>query len=283
MPHIDLPQGTLEYREQGRGPVVLFVHGLLVDAELWAPVIDELSTHCRCIAPTWPLGSHRRPMSPGADLSPAGLARLVADFMDALELDHVTLVGNDSGGAICQLVAADHGARLARLVLTDCDALEVFPPRRYAYLSWLPRVPGLAWLLARSMLHLPFVRRLPIAFGPLTRRPLPQALLRRWVEPLARDRGVRRDTLAFIRGVSPGVTLGAAERLTTFDRPVLFIWGANDPFFPVSLAERLAARLRDARVHTIADATTFVPLDQPAAVAAALHSTIIGTGVRAAS
>lgn len=272
MEHIDLPQGTLTYRDRGRGPVVLFVHGLLVDAELWTPVVDALSAHCRCIAPTWPLGAHRQAMRAGADLSPAGLARLVADFMQALDLDDVTLVGNDSGGAICQLVAADHGGRLGRLILTDCDALEIFPPRRYAYLRWLPRIPGLTWLLARSMLHLPFVRRLPIAFGPLTRRPLPQPLLRRWVEPLARNRGVRRDTASFIRGVSPEVTLAAADRLAAFDRPVLLLWGADDPFFPVSLARRLAARLPDARVETIADATTFVPLDQPAAVAAAIRS-----------
>src|SRR5687767_10119987 len=124
MKEIALPQGTIRYRDEGEGPVLLFVHGLLVAGDVWRKVIPELRAGHRCIAPDWPLGSHRVPMHEAADLTPEGVASLVAEFIDALGLEDVTLVGNDSGGAICQLVVARHNeeGRITRLVLTTCDA-----------------------------------------------------------------------------------------------------------------------------------------------------------------
>jgi pimeloyl-ACP methyl ester carboxylesterase len=270
MNEITLPQGTLRYRDTGTGAPVVFIHGLLVDGSLWDGVTAALSATHRCIAPDLPLGSHTVPMRADADLSPRGVAALVAAFVDALDLSDVTLVGNDSGGAISQLVAAHHPERIGRLVLTNCDALEVFPPRGFEYMSWLPRIPGLMTLMAHALYRVAALRRLSIVYGALTRRPLPDATTRAWVAPSARDRRIRRDAAKFIRGIRPAVTLDAAERLHGFERPALMLWGRDDPFFTLPLAERLAAQLPDARVEPIDDATVYAPIDAPDRVAAGI-------------
>ncbi len=263
MKRVELSHGTIECRDVGRGPVVLFVHGLLVNGELWSGVVKKLSRSHRCIVPDWPLGSHRIPMAATADQTPAGVARLIADFMAALDLRDVTLVGNDTGGAIAQIVAADHGERLSRLVLTNCDALEAFPPKGFAHLALLARIPGALWLLMKAMLYLPILRRLDLAYGALTRRPVPQPMLRAWVEPAARDRRVCADAARVMRAMHPAVTLGAAERLGRFQKPVLLLWSRDDPFFRLSLAKRLQQKLPIAELREVADALTFGALDQP--------------------
>jgi pimeloyl-ACP methyl ester carboxylesterase len=267
MERIDLSQGAVAYRDEGQGPPVLFVHGLLVDGALWRGVADRLARTHRCIVPDWPLGSHRIPLPPGAERTPAGVARMVAELMGRLDLRDVTLVGNDTGGAIAQLVAADHGERLGRLVLTDCDAFEVFPPRGFAHLTLAPRVPGLLALLMKSMRRVPALRRLPLAYGALARRPIPQETLRRWVEPAARDPRVRHDLARFLRAVEPSVTLDVAERLPRFGRPVLLLWSREDRYFPLDLAKRLQQTFPVAEIRELTDALTFSPLDQPRRVA----------------
>jgi pimeloyl-ACP methyl ester carboxylesterase len=263
MPTIDLPQGTLRYEDVGSGPAVVFVHGLLVNGTLWRKVIPELSRSARCIAPDWPLGSHQVPMSPGADLSVEGVAKLVADFLEALDLRDVTLVGNDSGGAIAQIVAARHGSRVGRLVLTTCDAYEVFPPLLFSYLRVLPLVPGLMPLLAKAMLRVKALRNLPLAYGALAKSGIPDDILTSYLEPAATSAGVRRDTVKFVRTISPKLTLQVAKELRSFDRPVLLLWTPEDRFFPVSLAERLCKDLPNARLERIEDAYVFVAEDQP--------------------
>lgn len=270
MNRIDTSQGPIEYRDVGTGPVVVFVHGFLVDGELWRDVVPAVAASHRCIVPTWPLGSHRLPMNPDADLSPTGVAALVAEVLERLELRDVTLVGNDSGGAIAQLVAARHGERIGRLVLTNCDAFEVFPPPAFAYLRWLPRVPGLMTVMARALLHVPPLRRLGLAYGKLSRHRLPGELLARWVTPSGRDRRIRRDAAKLIRGVTPELTLAAAAELAGFGRPIRLVWGRNDPFFTPALAERLAAAWPTARLDLVDDAGTFVAFDQPARLAKVL-------------
>ena len=125
---VRLPQGTIRYREAGSGPPIVFVHGYLVDGRLWDGVVDALSNRFRCIAPNWPMGAHTVAMNPDVDLSPPGVATIIEDFLVALDLDDVTLVGNDSGGAMCQVLVARRPARVGRLVLTNCDTHENFPP-----------------------------------------------------------------------------------------------------------------------------------------------------------
>jgi pimeloyl-ACP methyl ester carboxylesterase len=272
MPTIDLPQGTLRYEDVGSGPAVVFVHGLLVNGKLWRKVTPVLSSSARCIVPDLPLGSHAIPMNPNADLSVAGVAKLVADLLEALDLHDVTLVGNDSGGAIAQLVAARHPERLGRLVLTTCDAYEVFPPPLFSYLRVLPHVPGLMTVLAKSMQRSRMLRNLPLAYGLLAKSGIPDDVAKSYVEPCATNPDIRRDVAKFSRSVSPKVTQQAAKELQAFDRPVLLLWTPEDRFFPVSLAERFVQDLPNARLVTIDDAYVFVAEDQPERVAREIAS-----------
>jgi pimeloyl-ACP methyl ester carboxylesterase len=258
MHHIELPQGQLHYLDEGHGPVVVLVHGLLVNGSLWSRVRTGLAG-CRIVVPDLPLGSHRTGMRPEADLSPSGLARLVADFLAALDLTDVTLVGNDTGGAICQLTAADHPARIARLVLTNCDAYHNFLPPAFRPLQLLPRIPGALWALAR-IAHLAPVRA---GFRVLTTEPIPPDLYADWVGPLRADPEVRRDVGKVLRGITPRETMRAIEILRGSDRPTLLVWGRKDRFFPPRFAERLAADIPNARLEWLPDARTFTPLDDP--------------------
>ena len=125
---IDLPAGRIRYRDEGQGKPVVFVHGYLVDGRLWDGVVDSLSDRCRCLAPDWPIGSQPMAMKPDADLSPYGIAATIASFLEALDLEDVTIVGNDSGGAMSQVLVTRHPERIGRLVLTNCDTHENFPP-----------------------------------------------------------------------------------------------------------------------------------------------------------
>src|SRR5437588_8574893 len=118
---IELSQGRIHYRDHGSGPAVVFVHGLLVNGLLWRNVASALQAQCRCIVPDWPIGSHSEPLRDGADASPHGVARLIAEFLEALSLEDVTLVANDTGGAISQLLITERPERIGRVVLTNCD------------------------------------------------------------------------------------------------------------------------------------------------------------------
>lgn len=264
---IHLPQGPLQYLERGRGQPIVFVHGLMADHQLWVPLLPDLGQVARCIVPNWPLGAHAKAMKPDADLSVPGLARLIADFIVALDLRDVTLVGNDSGGALVQMVCARHPERIGRAVLTTCDAYDVFPPPAFATLKWWGHVPGLAWVSAQLLHHVPVLRRLPIAFGDLTEGPMDDDLIERWLRPLRKDAGVRRDVRKFLRSVSTRFTEEAGFALQGFNRPVLLLWSTRCRHFPKRLAERLLRELPDARLQWIDTAGVFLSLEHAGQVA----------------
>ena len=274
MPEIQLSQGVVRYREEGTGTPIVLIHGLLVNGNVWDRVVPLLAAQGRCIVPDLPLGSHSLPMHAGADLSAPGLARLIAEFMERLELEDVTLVGNDTGGALCQLVAANHPERLGRLVLTTCDAFENFPPPAVRPLLTALKLPGA--LVATSLLgRLRPVRRAAFKAMPLTMQPIPDEQVKSWLAPLA-NKGIRADLATVVRGIDPADTLAAAERLRDFDRPALIVWGAEDRFFPVSDAERLVATLPNARLELIPNARAFVQLDAPERLAELIASVANG-------
>jgi pimeloyl-ACP methyl ester carboxylesterase len=257
-----IPQGTIRYREQGNGAPIVLVHGLLNNGLLWREVVEELAKDFRVIAPDWPLGSQALPMEEGTDLSPPGLAAIVGAFLDALDLRDVTLVGNDTGGAICQLVAVNHPERLGRLVLTPCDAYDNFLPPMFRPLQLAARVPGAVWLIAQSLRPRP-ARRLPFAFGWLSKRPLSREVSDAFMAPVLRDRRIRREVAAVLRGISPRHTEEAARRFGEFGKPVLLAWAPEDRFFKLRYAERLAEAFPNARLELIEDSYTYVPVDQP--------------------
>ena len=258
------PAGSIAYRDLGEGEPIVFVHGLLVDGRLWGGVAQRLAAGHRCIVADWPMGSHREAMSEGADLSPPGMANIIAGFMDALDLDRATIVGNDTGGAISQILTANHPERVERLILTNCDTFEHFPPFPFNGLPMIARLPGGVTAL-QAPTRFAAVRR--AGFAPLVKRPLAQELVDSWLEPARRDPGVKRDLTKILRGVHKRHTLEAAEKLRTFERPIRFAWGTDDRFFKRSHAERLAASVPDARIADIPGGRTFVPLDEPDRVA----------------
>jgi pimeloyl-ACP methyl ester carboxylesterase len=268
---IQLPAGTVRYREAGEGRPVVFVHGYLVDGRLWDGVVDRLSGHCRCFAPAWPLGAQQVAMNPTADLSPPGLARLIADFLERLELEDVTLVGNDSGGAISQILAANHPQRIARLALTNCDTHENFPPGIFKAMPPLAKLPG-GMLALSAPFRIPAVARQ--AFAPFARTKIPDDLVASWMQPATHDHAVMRDLKKVTAGMNKRHTLAAAAKLRNTDLPIRLLWAPGDKYFPISYAERLASETNNTELVEIAEAKTFVPLDQPQRVAAEIAAFI---------
>jgi pimeloyl-ACP methyl ester carboxylesterase len=261
---IELPAGRIRYREAGEGKPVVFVHGFLVDGRLWDGVVDQLSDRCRCIAPDWPIAAHQVAMNPDADLSPPGIAALIAGFLEALELEDVTIVGNDSGGAMSQVLVTRHPERIGRLVLTNCDTHENFPPGIFKAMPPLAKLPG-----GMTVLSTPFrIGALArTAFKPFARTPIPADLVASWMRPSLSDPGVKRDATKVTAGMNKRYTLEAAERLSESELPLLLTWAPDDKFFPISYAERLEKETPNARLVRIPDASTFVALDQPARLA----------------
>jgi pimeloyl-ACP methyl ester carboxylesterase len=258
---VELPEGRIRYHERGEGSPIVFVHGIVANADVWRHVVPGLADRYRCIAPDWPLGGHELPMRQGTDFSLFGLADLVDRTLAALDLDKVVLVGNDTGGAICQAVAARHPARLARLVLTPCDAFDNFLPMPIKHLQVFGRTTTGLKLLAESLRFRP-VQRLPIAFGLLTRRPIPAGIMESYTGPLRKHAAVRRDLARLVRAISIRYTEEAASGLPTFDRPTLLAW-ARQGFFPVAHAQRLAGLLPRAQLRFVEDSGPFVTEDQP--------------------
>lgn len=260
----EVPQGTISYRDLGEGDPILFVHGLLVDGRLWDGVAERLADRFRCLVCDWPMGSHRTAMKPDADLSPAGQVETIVGFIDALGLERVTLVGNDTGGAVSQMLTAKHPERVERLILTNCDTFEHFPPFPFSLMPPIARLPG-----GMTALSTPFrlgpVRR--ATYSLLAKHPIAPELVDAWLAPSQADPGVRRDAAKLIAGVRKHELVAADEQLRHFERPVRFAWAPEDRFFKLAHAERLAAIAPDARIEHVADAGTFVPLDQPARVA----------------
>ena len=268
---VRLSAGNVRYRDTGGdGPVVLFLHGLFVDGGLWRDVVAELGG-MRCVVPDWPLGGHAPAMDPGADLTPRGVARLVLELADALELEDVTLVANDTGGAIAQLAVMERPERIARLVLTNCDAFENFLPPAFRPLQWLARVPPLFTALAQG-LRSRRVARSPLGFGLLSRRPVAAEVIDGWRHAFLADAGTRRDTYKVLRGIDNRDTLQAAERLRSFPGQALVAWGMDDRFFTPAYGKRLADAFAEGRFEPIEDCRTFVAVDQPRRLAEAIES-----------
>ena len=259
---LDLPGGRLRCFEAGSGPPIVFVHGLLVNANLWRKVVGKLSPDFRCIALDLPLGSHALPMPENADLSPYALADLIADAIEELGLEDATLVGNDTGGALCQIAVTRRPERIGRLVLTSCDYRDNFPPAFFSYFKLLPSISPLVPALF-APLRMRAARRSPIAFGWLTKRPIDREAEDSYVLPVLGEKRLRADLNKVIRGIDKRYTNEAADKLGGFDKPALIAWSREDRFFKPEHAERLARDLPNARLEWIDDARTFSMEDNP--------------------
>ena len=270
---IELSTGTLDYEDTGgEGPAIVLLSGLMMDASLWEDVIADLSPEHRCVAPTLPMGSHRHAMSPDADLSPWGQARLVSEFLDRLDLSDVTLVGNDTGGAIVQLLMCDGAPRVGRVVLVSCDAFDNFPPGLTGKTLVLAgKLSATLFGLFMQQMRLRPLRRLPLAFGWLTMQG--DAVTARWIRPALEQPEIRHDTVRVLRAIAAQrhLLLDAAECLPRFDRPTLVVWASHDRVMPPEHGRRLAELIPHGRLVEVADSYTLIPLDQPARLAHAIR------------
>jgi pimeloyl-ACP methyl ester carboxylesterase len=259
---VELSAGALRYRDRGSGVPVVFLAGLVLHSGFWRRVVPALAQPVRAIVPDLPLGAHGVPMRPEADLSPPAIADLVVELLDALDIEEAVVVGNDTGGAIAKLLATRHPERVSGLVLTPCECFENFLPPIYRYLQVIAHIPGATWPLAQSM-RFSRVRRLPIAFGWLTKRPLEKLAYDSYLAPVQRSGGVRRDTAKVLRAIRRRYTIQADAALAGFERPALIAWAGEDRVFPYRHAEALAEILPDARLVRVGDSYTYIPEDQP--------------------
>lgn len=275
MPDITVPMGTINYLDTGgTGPTFVFLHGVNMDASVWRHVVADLRARDgldpRCVCPTLPLGSHRRAMERTDLVTHRGVAGLVADLLEALDLQDVTLVMNDWGGA--QFLLADGpNDRIAAAALVACEAFDNFPPGRPGKaVAASARVPGLLWL-SMQLQRFAWFRRAPGAWGWLSKRPVPDDVMDTWFEPAQRSAAIRRDLRTFALSTPTRAELADLPvRLRGFDRPVVVAWATEDRLMPREHGPRLAALFPQGRLVEIDDSYTLVPEDQPALLAAEL-------------
>ena len=273
---IELSQGRLHVVELGpeTGTPVLFLHGVLANGRLWEHSARLLAPRHRCLIPDLPLGAHSEALGAHADLSPSGVVRMLGQLLDALGVESVHLVGNDSGGALCQLFLVAFPERVRSVTFTSSDAYDVWLPWLFKPLEFAAFVPG-ALFVVSQLLRWRWVRRLPFALGWLSRR-MPDELSDSFVLPFARSSGVRRDVARFLRGISPRLTRAAALHFSSFRKPVLVAWSRDDRFFSAALGQRLADAFPNSRLSFIEDSYTFSPVDQPEQLAAKLEDFLCG-------
>lgn len=274
MSQATLDRATIDYRvlgpETSPHPPVLFIHGILVDHRLWVKAAEKLADNgFRCILPNLPLGSHTVPVSDDVLRTPESIADLIHEFMVELDLTDVTLVGNDTGGALCQLLIDAHPDRVGRLVLTNCDAFEKFPPFPFNLVFATMRGPKTIKALA-GLMRVPALRSSPLGYGLLLERN--DELTASWVAPCTSDQRIARNLATVLRGVGPTDLTDVATRLSRFDKPVTLVWGLADRCFTPTLGRRLAAAFRNATWVEVPGAHTFVALDAPDAVVDAVAS-----------
>lgn len=260
----ELSMGPIRYYEAGQGPPVVFVQGWMVNANHWRGTVGALSGRFRCITADWPTGSHELALHPDADLSPPGCARQIAELLEVLDLSDVALVGNDSGGALSQITAANHPGRIGALILTACETpADVWPPPEFAVLTAEAVKPdGLTDLMA-ALAQVAF-RAEPVAYGLLAKHGIPLDVSDTYVQPFLENAAIRHDTHKIMSGAHERYVRAAADTLvSSWDRPALLVWAEDDPVFAPERGRAYAASLPDARFEVVTDSFSFTPEDQP--------------------
>lgn len=281
MSTVELSAGTIEYEDtSGSEPAIVFVHGVLMDNSVWRVVIRELAVDHRCVAPTLPLGAHLHHLRPGSDHSMRGIANLLVEFLERLDLNDVTLVVNDWGGPL--LSVAERPKRINRLVITTCEAFDNVMPGiagRAALVSAF--LPG-SFFVNAHLMRIKALRRMPFALGSLAKRPIADDVFDRWMGPGRNQSAVRRDLIKYLRGARGyrRDLLSATEQLAAFDRPALVVWAKEDRDMPLEHGRKIAALIPNGRLVEMADSYALIPLDQPVLLATLIRQFVAEPAAR---
>jgi len=269
---LDTRLGPLAYRSSGHGPALVLFAGALANGDLWRDLVAALEDRFRCTAIDLPLGSHTHPLSPGADRSAPSLARLLPECLERLDVDDATVVVNDTAGGLLLLsLASGHPGldRIGRIVLTNCESYDKFPPDQLKRASAMSRtMPAVARAMLRLQLRVPPARRKIIES--VAAHGLDEERTRSFFTPALRDPRIADDLIAAMGGFRPELLRDAARVIPGYDRPVLLVWGDSCDFFPLDDARRLAADFPGAVLQAVPGARTWVPADAPAALAEAI-------------
>ena len=262
--------GPIAWQSSGEGPPLVFFAGALANHELWRDVVGALDDRYRCITIDLPLGAHSWPLGPEADRSASSLSRLILDCLELLDLEDATVVANDTAGGLVLLsLASGHPGldRVGRLVLTNCESYEKFPPdelkKATAMSRRFPRLAG-----AGMRLQLRFAGR-AIASS-VAANGLDRERQESFFGPGRGDPRVAEDLIALTASFRPQLLLDAAKAIPEFERPVLLVWGDSCKFFPIEDARRLASDFPQATLLAVPGAKTWVPVDNPGALVDAI-------------
>jgi pimeloyl-ACP methyl ester carboxylesterase len=257
---VEIPSGRISYIEQGRGPVALFVHGVLLNGHLWRHQLADLSDMRCCIAVDL-LAHGDTEIAPDQDASVTANAEMLKQFLDALKIDQVDLVGNDSGGGICQIFAAHYPERVRSLTLTDCDTHDNWPPEAFKPFLAMAANGGLHRTL-EAMLSDKSVYRSANALGPAYENPerLSDEDIEAYLRPFLKSEQRTRDLQRFLAAFDNKHTLAVEDRLKTLTAPTLIVWGTDDVYFDVKWSHWLAQNIPGTRRRVeFKDARIFFP------------------------
>lgn len=273
-----LQAGTISYRDIGNGQPLMLLHGALSNANTWRKVIPELSRHFRCIVPTLPLGGHAHPIHATTPMKGQYMVELLRQFADCLQLEQFALLGNDTGGAYAQMFTAAYPERVSHLILNNCDAFEIFPPKLFGTLPASVKIPGFTRLMALAM-SVPALAKSNLILGALSATLDGKTIQDQYLKSFMTDSAIRQDFKQLALGWDNRDTLEAAQKLKTYPNPVLVLWGLADKLlFPLELGERLAAHFPNGRLQTVEGASTYVQEDRPADFTAHVQKFLADSG-----
>jgi len=263
MKQIRIEKNIIEYNEYGKGQPIIFIHGAFSNSNTWRKVLPELSKNYHCIIPEWPFGGHRIPILEELDFTPTGIANLIAKVIVALNLQEVIIIANDTGGAYAQVFASIYKEKVSRLILSNCEGYEIFPPKKFQSLKNMAKVSGYLWLMAQLFKYRPFLKW-NMAFGLLSHTLSKDEIFNLYVKNFVENKLIRDDFRKLAVEWHPKYTEEAADKLTRFEKPVLILWGEDDKeLFPIELGRKIDSIFSQSTFVSIKDSMTYVQEDNP--------------------
>ena len=235
---VETPSGKISYVERGKGPVALFVHGVLLNGYLWRHQFAQLDSSRRCIAPDLLAHGHTE-IAADQDVSVTANAHMLAQFLDALGIEQVDLVGNDSGGGICQIFAALYPQRLSSLALTDCDTHDNWPPEAFKPFVAMVAAGGLPETV-QAMLADKSVYRAALASAYERSKAVADDTIETFLRPFTRSPQRMHDLERFINAFDCRHTVQIEAQLARVQAPTLIAWGTDDIYFGLEWSHWLA-------------------------------------------